>query len=179
MRRLILILSALLAFTACSNEGGKADRNNINFSPLKVGGPATDFYHNDMDGKPFRLSGYRGKTVLVYFWRLKCKECVASMDSLDALYKKFKDRGLVVVAVGADNMHSAPLSKVAGFIDSHGFTFINIRDDNGIVAEAFDALVAPETYIIDKNGNIASIIKENVSDWMSPDTVKSIEPLLD
>jgi len=37
--------------------------------PSAMGKPAPDFTLNDQDGKPFNLSGQRGKWVLLYFYR--------------------------------------------------------------------------------------------------------------
>lgn len=175
MRRLILIILAAFMLAACSKDGEKQE---VEFIPEhRVGAPATDFQYSDMDGKPFRLSEKKGRVVVLYFWRMKCADCKEDMLSLEGLNRKYRDKGLTVVAVGADTMHSAPIGEVREFLAKSAFTFQNIRDDNGYVSEAYDVLKAPKAFVIDKNGNLA-LIKEGRVDWMGPDITGLVESLL-
>ena len=174
MRRLALILLAFFIFTGCSNDK-PGPRPNYNPDP-KVGDKATDFLFNDMDEKPFRLSEHKGQVVVLYFWRMKCQECKDAMDSLEALNRKFKDRGLLVVTVGADTMHSAPIEDVRDFLGKHGITGVTLRDDQGFVSEAYNVLRVPKAFVIDRNGSIDTIIAGPV-DWTSKDNIALMERL--
>lgn len=174
MRRLVLILLALFTFYGCSNDS-TGPTPNYNPDP-KVGAEATDFLFRDMDERPFRLSEHKGRVVLLYFWRMKCEECKDAMDSLEALNRKFKDRGLLVVTVGADTMHSAPIEDVRYFLAKHGITAVTLRDDQGFVSEAYNVLKAPRAFVIDRSGKIAAII-DGPADWMSEENVALIERL--
>jgi len=174
MKRLVLLLFALLFFYGCSNDTS-GPKPNYNPDP-KVGDQATDFLFNDMDEKPFRLSEHRGEVVVLYFWRMKCVECKTSMDSLEALNRKFKDRGLLVVTVGADTMHSAPIEDVREFLTSHGISGVALRDDQGFVSEAYNVLRAPKAFIIDRTGTIVSVESGPV-DWTSKEKIALMETL--
>ncbi len=174
MRRLVLILIALFIFYGCSNDN-TGPRPNYNPDP-KVGAEATDFLFPDMDERPFRLSEHKGSVVLLYFWRMKCEECKEGLYSLEKLNRKFKDRGLVVVTVGADTMHSAPIEDVRAFLSKHGITSIPLRDDQGFVSEAYNVLKAPRAFVIDRNGTIIAII-DGRTDWMSEENVSLMERL--
>ncbi|MBI5587606.1 MAG: TlpA family protein disulfide reductase [Deltaproteobacteria bacterium] len=174
MRRLALLFMALFIFWGCTNDN--SDRKaNYNPDP-KVGAKATDFLFRDIDEKPFRLSEHKGHVVLLYFWRMKCRECTDAMDPLELLYRKYKDRGLVVVTVGADTMHSAPIEDVRDFLSRHGISSVTLRDDQGFVSEAYNVLKAPMAFIIDKDGTIVSI-KEGKTDWMSHENTSLMESL--
>jgi cytochrome oxidase Cu insertion factor (SCO1/SenC/PrrC family) len=65
MRRLVragLILSAaVLVAVGCENTPTKSGR-------VRVGQPAPEIEGEDQDGKPLKLSDYRGKVVLLDFW---------------------------------------------------------------------------------------------------------------
>lgn len=175
MKKILLSLALAFLLSACSNE---ESGNIANFNPNpKVGAPATDFLFKDMYGKPFRLTENKGKVVLLYFWRMKCLDCLDSMDSLEALNRAYRDKGLLVVGVGEDNMHSSPIEDVADLFKKKEYSFLPLRDDQGFVSEAYAVLKAPEAFVIDKNGVIASIQKGK-TDWMSPENVKFIESLL-
>jgi len=44
-----------------------------------VGQPAPDFSANDLEGRPHKLSDYRGKVVLLDFWYRGCGWCIRAM----------------------------------------------------------------------------------------------------
>lgn len=63
--------------------------------------PAADFQLQTLDGKPLRLSDFRGKVVLVNFWTTWCTACVGEMPALVALQKKYQGR-VVIIGVSLD-----------------------------------------------------------------------------
>ena len=176
MRRLILVVMAVFVLSGC-DSGNRNRAKSVYDRELKPGKPAVDFLYPDMEGNQFRLSEKKGSVVILYFWRMKCPECKDGMPSLDALNRRFKDRGLIVVAVGADTMHSAPIGDVREFLEKNRLGFVDIRDDEGFVSEAYQVLRTPHAFIIDKNGMIADVI-EGKHDWMGEKTVNGIERLL-
>jgi len=178
MRKIIVCAALAVMLAACSDEGARETKKTASFSrTLKAGDAAVDFLYKDMDGRPFRLSEQKGRPVILYFWRMKCAECKAEMESLEALNKRFKDKGLVVAAIGADTMHSAPIGDVRDFLKAGGFTFINIRDSEGFVAEAYSVIFIPHTFVIGGDGAVADV-KKVKTDWMSAESVGLIESLI-
>ncbi len=63
--------------------------------------PAGDFALRTLEGKPVRLSDFRGKVVLLNFWTTWCTACVSEMPELIALQKKHADN-LVILGVSLD-----------------------------------------------------------------------------
>ena len=178
MRRLIPLLIVAVALLGCKKENTEKRAE----SPFIVqedvtGKPAVDFEYADMDGKRFRLSENRGKVVLMYFWRMKCRECRDQIKPLEKLYERYSGKGLIVVAVGADTMHSAPIYDVQKLLDDSGAKFIRIRDDEGFVSEAFGVMKTPTGYIIDKNGIVASM-KTGDIDWTGKEIASLMDTLL-
>jgi glutathione peroxidase len=72
---------------------------------LAVAGAAAgvhDFALSSIDGRPAPLAEYKGKTLLIVNVASKCG-LTPQYEALEALYRKYKDRGLVVIGVPANN----------------------------------------------------------------------------
>ncbi len=66
-----------------------------------VGKPAPELTHIKgwVNGGPVKLADLKGKVVVLDFWGYWCGPCVHSMPELAQLHEKYKDKGLVIIAV--------------------------------------------------------------------------------
>src|SRR5688572_17008472 len=65
-----------------------------------------------LNSKPLSLEGLRGKVVVIRWWTAPgCPFCAASAESLESLWKKHSDRGLVVVGAYHHKDESIPLTR--------------------------------------------------------------------
>ena len=64
---------------------------------------ASDFTLPQLNGQPLRLSGYRGKIVLLDFWATWCDPCREETPHLVELQSKYGDRGLQIIGVSMDD----------------------------------------------------------------------------
>jgi len=96
-RAALLVLATLLATAAPSVHAADSVCNvprkkaNLNFTV------------KDIAGKDVRLSQYKGQVILVNFWATWCGPCRIEIPSLTALYRDYKERGLVVLGVSVDS----------------------------------------------------------------------------
>src|SRR5204862_1524196 len=54
------------------------------------------------DKGSLRLSAFKGKVVFLNFWATWCKPCEEEMPSMQRLHERFKNQGLVVLAISED-----------------------------------------------------------------------------
>src|SRR5579872_4792162 len=74
---------------------------------------APDFSLVTLDGKPAKLSDYRGKAVLLNFWATWCEPCKLEMPWIVDLNKKYGPQGLVTLGVAMDDTSDADIAKFA------------------------------------------------------------------
>lgn len=116
---------------------------DVGTSPPEIGLPA-------LDGGTVSLAGLRGKVVVVDFWASWCAPCKQEMPVLESLYKRFKDRGLVVVGVSVDNERG----NAQRFAREVRVTFPIVHDAGHVVADRFHPPKMPTSYVIDKAGKV-------------------------
>jgi peroxiredoxin len=126
------------------------------YEPLVVGKPAPDFSLSDLNDKPYRLSDFRGKVVLLNFWATWCKPCREEMPSMEVLYKNFEKDGLVILAVSIDRVTTT--KDIPPFIKGMNLTFPVLIDSWGQTDKPYKRMGVPETFIIDQQGVIREIV---------------------
>lgn len=143
-------------------------------SSLSASESAPEFELIDIDGKAHRLSDYRGNIVILNFWATWCKECVAEMPSLDALYKKFKNGNFIVLGVSIDRKNDTVLKLLKKIPVSYPI----LLDKKGeVFVKRYTVIGLPTTFIIDGDGLIAERIIGG-RDFNSGKFVKKIDNLL-
>ena len=104
---------------------------------------------------PLRLSGLRGKVVLIDFWAYSCINCIRAMPHVEHLYETYKDKGLVVVGVHSpefDFEHDP--SNVRSAIERMGITYPVAMDSHLDTWNAWRNQYWPAQYLIDPDGRL-------------------------
>ncbi len=55
-----------------------------------------------LDGRVLSAEAQRGKVVLRMFWATWCHVCIGELPAIDALYRKYRERGFEVMALSLD-----------------------------------------------------------------------------
>lgn len=129
--------------------------------PAQTGKPAPDFTVSD-GATTVHLANYRGKVVLLNFWASWCSPCVAELPSLLQLHHDLPN--VVVLGVSIDEDSEA----YTEFIARRHVDFITVRDPSQSTPKLFHTDMWPETYVIDRNGNIRSKYI-GAQDWSDPE----------
>ena len=71
---------------------------------LKIGDTAPDFSSKDQAGRQVKLSDYKGKRVVIYFYpKDNTPGCTAQACNIRDNYKAIQDEGIVILGVSADD----------------------------------------------------------------------------
>lgn len=136
--------------------------------------PAPDFYLKDLDENPVKLSSLRGRVVVLTFWASWCAPCKEELVSLDALYRRYRNKGLTVLAVSVDRTRDA----AKNYILKHPVSYPVLHDEQSLVSRRlYHVFGVPATVVIDKRGMIAGK-RYGEPDWMKPEIRSEIERLL-
>jgi peroxiredoxin len=122
--------------------------------PDKERKAAPDFTLKDADGKPVRLSDYKGKVVLLDFWATWCGPCKIEIPWFVDLERKNKDRGFAVLGVSMDDEGWEVVKPFVAELKVNYRVVIG-NDSTAQLYGGIDAL--PTTFLIDREGKIAAV----------------------
>ena len=143
--------------------------------PLKL----PDLAFEDGDGKPRKLSDWRGKTVLVNLWATWCVPCRKEMPALEALQTKLEGPNFEVVAINIDTrdpekpkkfLEDANLTKLGNFNDPKAKVFQDLKSIGR-------ALGMPTSVLVDGQGCEIGTIA-GPAEWASADAIKVVNAAL-
>ena len=110
-----------------------------------------DFTLADLQGARHTLKNLRGKVVLVNFWATWCPPCRKELPDLETLYSRFKDQGLVILAISDEDA-----SKVKPFIAERGIQFPILLDPGRKVNQLFQIEGIPKSFVYDRTGKLVA-----------------------
>lgn len=150
--KIIVAAIFFLAAAGCSSDRSR-DR-------IKLGDPAPDFMVTDINGKPFQLSSWRGKPVVLRFWSTDCQYCRADTPIFNHFFNKYRERGLMVVYInrGADQ------ETVRGFAEDLEIPFPMIIDADLSISRSYNIRLDPQTIFINPEHKIIAAILGGVSE---------------
>jgi thiol-disulfide isomerase/thioredoxin len=168
MRQRIVLSS--LALVALLATGAVA------FAASKAGGRAPEFALKDANGKEVKLTGLRGKVVLVDFWASWCKPCKKELPELDKLAKIYKTSGadVEIVAINIDTKRD----NADKFLKGAKIASLTILfDPSSTSAEQYEPSTMPTSFLIDKKG-IVKVVHEGYNSGDEKTVRREIDGLL-
>ncbi|MBZ8131918.1 TlpA disulfide reductase family protein [Afifella sp. IM 167] len=133
-----LALALLLGLAGCKETAATAEKGEA--APALA---ALDEAKDVVD-----LSAYRGKVVLLNFWRAECGPCLREMPEHEEVYQALKDRGFEILAINAGQSETV----VRGAGRRLGVTYPLLSDELEITARRYRVVAVPTLVLIDQQG---------------------------
>jgi thioredoxin-dependent peroxiredoxin len=140
---------------------------------VEEGKPAPDFELKSDSGEHVKLSDFRGKPVVLYFYpKDDTPGCTTQACGIRDDYGAFEQRGAVVLGVSPDSESSH-----VKFKQKYGLPFTLLADPAHSVAEQYEVWkeksfagrtymgVERSTFVIDAEGNVSKVMRR-----VKPDT---------
>lgn len=174
-RAAVFVAALLACFLALKHPSGAAESRFHVLQTVPPGAPPlTDLTFPDLDGKPRRLSEWRGKVVLLAFFATWCPLCNEEMPRLSELQKRYEARGFSVLAVSIDQVGAGP---VGGWARERGLAFPILQDKSFSSRAAHQVRFVPTLYLLDREMRPAARAVGSV-DWQGKEASDLIERLL-
>jgi peroxiredoxin Q/BCP len=149
---------------------------------VEEGKPAPDFELATDGGDKVKLSDYRGKPVVLYFYpKDDTPGCTTQACGIRDVYGEFEQRGAVVLGVSRDDEASH-----VKFKDKYSLPFTLLSDPEHKVAEDYGVWVEKNSYgqkrmgierstfLIDSEGNVAKVMRRVKPDTHADDVLAAL-----
>jgi cytochrome c biogenesis protein CcmG, thiol:disulfide interchange protein DsbE len=146
----VLLVAGLLALLAwrLSTQGGDDIDAALERGETPVA-PAFELERLD-GGGTLSLESLRGQAAVINFWASWCDPCAREADALDAAWREYRSRGLVVV--GIDTRDFADDAR--RFARKYGMTYPLVRDVPAKIWTKYEGTGFPETLVVDREGRL-------------------------
>lgn len=169
----LLVLSIFLIITACnSNETEYVQTTHDIHTNVKALDTLTspelkapDFTLINMEGEKFQLSDQLGKVVVLNHWATWCGYCIQETPDFIEMSEELKDMGVLFVGISPEEW-----SEIKPFAEEYGISYPLLKDD-GTFKKAYHPGLYPTTYVINRHGELAHVIK-------TATTTELLKPLL-
>jgi thioredoxin-dependent peroxiredoxin len=135
---------------------------------IEPGEKAPDFELPDQDGRPVRLSDFRGQRVVLYFYpKADTPGCTTQACGVRDRSAEYVDASAVVLGVSPDSV-----AKVKKFYDKFSLGFTLLADEDHAVAESYGVWVEKSmygrkyfgnertTFVIDADGVVSEVLRK-------------------
>jgi thiol-disulfide isomerase/thioredoxin len=98
------------------------------------------------------LAQYQGKVILLNFWAIWCAPCRTELPDMEAVYRKYRDQGAVILAVNV----AESSEDIIAFVNKLELTFPVLRDSRRKGMDAYGIRALPTTLFLNAHGQIVA-----------------------
>ena len=146
MKHLLTLLVALMAALSLSPGSQAQDSQTHPVLVVNRSGKVTLLYH------PLKQYVGTGKPALLYFWVARYDECRDEVVRIQALHKKYKDRGLIVLGVPMDG----EIDETTASLTELGISFPQLFDMDEVPSGDYGVDGIPYTLLLGPDGKVVA-----------------------
>lgn len=117
-----------------------------------IGKPAADFTVKDLEGNEIKLSGLKGRRVILDFWATWCPPCRMEIPHFVKLRNVYDSNGLVII--GISNEDEKTLKE---FREKHRINYV-LASERNLPRPYSDVTSIPTTFFIGRDGIIRDVV---------------------
>jgi cytochrome c biogenesis protein CcmG/thiol:disulfide interchange protein DsbE len=143
----VLTLLAVLGWGLVQASAERPDGTAPNFEMQFFNGYGWE------DKETASLADFEGKVVVLNFWASWCPECLLEAELLEQTWQEYADQD--VIFLGVAYVDAEPKSKA--YLEQFNVSYPNAPDLRSTISSKYEITGVPETFFIDKGGNVAHI----------------------
>jgi peroxiredoxin len=136
-----------------SGPGLIIDFEDIALEDIELGGPLPDFTFQDANEQLFSLSDFKGRLVMLNFWRISCPWCVVEMPFIQQVLEQWPDEDVVILTINVGDS----AEDVAEFMQDNEIALPVILDREIKLATNYMVTVFPLSFFIDAKGGFLGV----------------------
>lgn len=144
-------------------------------SELTEGQRGRPFRLRGLDGREVALDDWSDRLVVLNFWATWCEPCLIEMPTLEALWRDYRERGLVVAGISVDR--GAPREILDPYVRNLELTFPILLDPDMKTAVAWHVTGLPATFLVRPGGDVVGLAY-GPREWDSAEMRALLETLL-
>jgi cytochrome c biogenesis protein CcmG, thiol:disulfide interchange protein DsbE len=117
------------------------------------------------------LAAFHGKVVVLNFWASWCEPCQTEAPLLERAQRSLRRHDATVLGV----TYLDASSDSQGFVREHHITYPNLRDTTGEFAHAYGTDQLPESFVVDRSGDIVKISRGEIDQEFLSGAIKLAE----
>ncbi len=153
----LFLLALVPLLFGCSSEENQ----------LRNGQPAPEFTLERLEGGTLQFpADLDDQVVAIRFWADWCPFCEGEMKLLEPLYRKYRERGLTILAINVRQARDT----TANFVGKLDISYDTLLDQAGEVARTYGVIGLPTTFFVDGNG----LLQTRILGESTPETFEGI-----
>lgn len=179
MKRLLFV--AALSFVACialraQNTAEEDPDLQYAVEMLSPGAVVPEFQLNDIEGKSFGISDFKGRKVVLLFWASWCPDCRAEVPQIKAMQAAADPSKVAFVSISFDRTFDA----FKTYVSENYLGGVQLFDPSGkkesAICAAYHVKWIPSLYLIDEEGKVVmgTVVAEKVAKAIKADGGNSL-----
>ncbi len=165
---LLLMISMITIISKAQTDSQNDLDTKYATEMIKAGTKAPDFEMKTIDGKIFRLSELKGKTIVLDFWASWCPDCRKDAPEIVRMYKEYHSKNIEFIGVSMDT----DIQAWKNACKKYGIVFTQVSElkkfKETAIAKTYGIKWIPSMVVIDEEGRVvlSTVLSNKVDQYL-------------